>query len=49
MTLPSRDMLEGGGGGMVLAGSGDVSAKTRAAAYASAMALNSPTGVIFPG
>lgn len=34
---------------MVLAGSGDVSAKTRAAAYASAMALNSPTGVIFPG
>lgn len=34
---------------MVLAGLGDVKAKTRAAAVASARALNSATGVILPG
>lgn len=34
---------------MVLAGVGDVRAKTRAAAVESARILNSPTGVIFPG
>ena len=36
-------------GGIVLAGFGDVSAKILAAAVASAMALNSATGVMFPG
>ena len=36
-------------GGIVLAGFGDVNAYTLAAARASAMQLNSPTGVILPG
>ena len=36
-------------GGMVLAGSGLVSAYTRAAAMGSAMVLNSATGVMLPG
>ena len=33
----------------MLVGSGEVNAKTRAAAVASAKVLNSPTGVILPG
>ena len=33
----------------MLAGLGEVKAKTRAAAFASANVLNSPTGVILPG
>ena len=36
-------------GGIVLAGFGDVNAYTLAAARASAMQLNSPTGVMLPG
>ena len=36
-------------GGIVLAGFGDVNAYTLAAATASAMQLNSPTGEILPG
>ena len=40
---------DGGLGGIVEAGLGDVSAKTRAAAMESANMLNSAKGVIFPG
>lgn len=36
-------------GGMVVAGLGDVNAKTRAVAVGSAKVLNSATGVAFPG
>ena len=48
---PSVTLSEPGGGegGIVVAGFGDVRAKTRAAAGASAMVLNSATGVAFPG